>query len=540
MTGINLKFAYNPNMNRFVFTTLILLAATVLVTVAYFKNLKQPGQETTFVISDIPNSAPLVLEIGNDGGFYDILSNNKLFLNVAGQQKINELNNLRRKLLLNPSLKSYFADQPVFISLHPNGSNAFDLLISVASNKKIEKEAFDQLKTDSVTLKPIDINKKQGFELDIKGTDRPFYLINTEDDIYQGSFSLPLIDQCAHIDTKRHKPSFIQLSNQQNNDALAVLYVNNINLQPLLAQCFKDSKPDLFRPFCLLQAESALSMNYNTDALMFSGVTKLNENASESYLNLFANQHPVVNTIENILPSTTAYSTTFSISDPTKFTSDLADFQKKAGLTEEIRKTFEQIRTETGINLKSEFNPLLGSEFCVVTTRFQEKLGIVEIKDGSSLRPFMVNISTMSTDDIGQFNYSKIPYYLLGDVFSVFRKPYFTIINNYLILANSASELRSYQDSYNNQKFLSKTETFNTLDELQAEKENVSFFIHFKNAQPVFKQTMKPAFYQAFEKNNPGLKNYYGAAYQLISSDHNFYTNYCMRLNKVDTIQNNN
>ena len=526
-------------MNRFVFTTLILLAAMVLVTVVYFKNLKQPGQDTTLAIRDIPDTAPLVLEIGNDEGFYDILNDNKLFLNVAGKQKIDELNQLRRTLLLNPAMQTYFNEQPVFISLHPNGTNSFDFLISMASGKKIEKNLFTQLNTDSLSFKPVDIANKQGFELHLKNFSEPFYLINKEDNIFQGSFSKSLIEQCATLDVKHHKPAFIQLSNQQNNDALASLYINNVNLQALFAQCFKDQKPDLFRPFTLLQAESALAMNYKSDALLFSGITRLTDHAPQSYLNLFADQLPIVNTLENILPSTTAYSTTFSVSDPGKFVKDLTNFQRKSSMDAEISNTMDKIRNETGIRLRSEFNKLLGNQFAVITTRFQEKLAIIQVKNGSMLRPFMVNISTMVTDDIGQFNYTKVPYYLLGDVFSVFRKPYFMIIDNYLILGNSSTELKSYQDSYNNQKFLSKTDVFNSFDELMAEKENVSFFIHFKNAQPVFKRDMKTAFYHAFETNDPGLKNYYAASYQLISSDHNFYTNYCMQLNKVDTAANN-
>ena len=61
------------------------------------------------------------------------------------------------------------------------------------------------------------------------------------------------------------------------------------------------------------------------------------------------------------------------------------------------------------------------------------------------------------------------------------------------------------------------------------------FFINFKNVQPIFKRDMNDGFYGAFESNNPGWKNFYGASYQLAASDKNFYTNFCMRLNNTDT-----
>jgi hypothetical protein len=66
----------------------------------------------------------------------------------------------------------------------------------------------------------------------------------------------------------------------------------------------------------------------------------------------------------------------------------------------------------------------------------------------------MMNISTMANDNVGQFNYSKLPFFLLGDAFSIFRKPYFMIQDNYLVLAGTESELRSYTDTYINRKFI--------------------------------------------------------------------------------------
>jgi hypothetical protein len=70
---------------------------------------------------------------------------------------------------------------------------------------------------------------------------------------------------------------------------------------------------------------------------------------------------------------------------------------------------------------------------------------------------------------------------------------------------------------------------------LLAERSNVAFFINFKNAQSILKRDLKGSFYDAFENNQPGWKNFYGAAYQFTASDKNFYTNFCMRLNNIDT-----
>jgi hypothetical protein len=113
------------------------------------------------------------------------------------------------------------------------------------------------------------------------------------------------------------------------------------------------------------------------------------------------------------------------------------------------------------------------------------------------------------------------------------------ILDNYLILATSQSELISYYDTYFNRKFLIKNRQYNQFYNLQSEQSNVSFFINFKNAEPILKMSLAPAWYAAFESAT-GWKNFYGASYQYSAADKNFYTNFCMRLSNVDTASVNN
>ncbi len=186
---------------------------------------------------------------------------------------------------------------------------------------------------------------------------------------------------------------------------------------------------------------------------MFNGTTTI-DNQQISYLNLFRHQPVIVNHLKEIFPSTTAYSTSFAVTDPTRFTADLTDYHAQAGLSQEKSSLFGRIRLETGINLKTEFNKLLGNEFAIVNTRYQEKIAVIQVKNGLLLRPFMVDISNMVNDDVGQCKYEKLPFFLLGDPFSALKKPYFKIMDNYLVLAASMAEINSYYDSYINQKFL--------------------------------------------------------------------------------------
>jgi hypothetical protein len=525
-------------MKRLIVITLILLAAAIAITVVYFKNLSPPGVRTGQVMHTIPSSATAVFEFNSEKGFYDIFKGNQLLSAVAGKDKLADLDTLRKLLITSPQLEHFFDGQNVFISVHPSNGDDINLLITVPTTNDFKTDALTGLNTQpnsGLLITPVRNTVGITYDVLVKVINKHFYITQKENNIFAGSFSKELIDQSILYRDDKSKNVFVPLPEQQNANALANLYINYSQLSPLLDQIFKNKNTDIFKSFKLLPALAALTLNFKNDALMFSGFTTIQHNHTASYLNLFADQQPVVNHLKEIFPSTTAYTINFAVSDPAKFSAGLSQWHINAGISKDKDELFSKIKAETGVFLKPEFEHLLGNEFAVVTTRYQEKYAIVSVKDGSKLRPIMMNVSTMTNDNVGQVNYDKLPFYLLGDAFSIFRKPYFMIIDNYLILAATASELASYSDTYFNRKFISKTEQYNEFDNLLAERSNVAFFINFKNAQPILKRDLKDAFYDSFENANPGWKSFYAAAYQFSASDKNFYTNLCMRLSVTDS-----
>jgi hypothetical protein len=84
---------------------------------------------------------------------------------------------------------------------------------------------------------------------------------------------------------------------------------------------------------------------------------------------------------------------------------------------------------------------------------------------------------------------------------------------------------------------LSKNDQYEQLDALVAAQSNVAFLLVFKNSESIFKRDMASGYYNEFETENPGWRNFYGASWQFSAADKNFYTNLCIRLN-TDTVKN--
>jgi hypothetical protein len=520
-------------MKRLIIITLLLLAATVVITVKYFNNLNPPGKRTSQAIKTIPSSAAFVFEFSNDGSFSDMYAKSNLFTGITGKAKMDELHILHTTLL-NGALKNFFEDQNIFISIHPQTNDSLEYLITLPSKLPINQEAIDQLKQgkSGVTLKNVSVAGKVGYELSMDSLDRHFFITEKEKNIWTGSFSKTLLQESINY-TPNDKGGLTLLPAQQGG-TLGNLYVNYAKLSPLLAQLYKSGNDDAWKLLQLMPATTAISLNYKSDALMFNGITTLNKNVS-SYVGLFADMKPMDNVLKDLFPITTAYSNSYAVDNVKHFLNLLSNWQKKTGLSKDGTKLFNQIKAETGVQINQEFNNLLDNEFAVVTTRFQEKLGIIKVKNGALLKPFFNNISTMVDDEVGQLNFNQVPLFLLGDVMAPFRRPYFIILDNYLILANTPRELSNYKENYLNNAFISKGDEYIEFNNLLAQKNNVCFFVNFKNAGNVFKRTLKSVYAKAYQQET-GFKSYYAAAYQLSGSDNEFYTNLCIKLNTPDRV----
>lgn len=490
------------------------------------------------VMKSIPASASLIFEFNNDKSFYDVYDGNKLFAAVAGTHELDELGSLRHQLLLNPMIERYFAGQNIFISVHPLNKNDIGLLFTLPSTNGFDAQVLEDImkQTDNgLVITPFRAGLKQGFTVYIKALKKRFYISIDDNNILSGSFSKQLVNEVLGDGGQKGRPNFNPLSEKQNANSLANLYVNFSQLTPLFNQLFKNKNTPVFEGFRDLPVLGTLSINYRSDVLMFNGLAYLDPNKPTGYVSLFSGQQPVINHLKDILPSTTAYSINFAVSAPAKFGAALSRLQVTEGQDNEKEKLFNTVKAETGLNLPKEFYKLLGKEFAVVTTRYLEEFVIISVNNGSKLKLLLSTISKMTNENKGVFNYDKLPFFLLGDALKNFRRPYFMVLDNYLILSNNAGELTSYYDSYVNRKFLSKNEKYNQFDYLLAERSNVAFLFNFKNSMEIIKRDMYPDVYEVLEKKRPGWGNFYGASCQFSSSNKSFYINLCLQLNSDTT-----
>src|SRR5690606_31922725 len=132
-------------------------------------------------------------------------------------------------------------------------------------------------------------------------------------------------------------------------------------------------------------------------------------------------------------------------------------------------------------------------------------------------------ISTDYPENIYRLNHSNLLYYSFGDPLRSFTRPYFLFTGNYFVFANNTGTLRRFAADYADRRTLTTTPGYLNFDRLQANKANVSVFVHNENAANAIAQRLKPAFRSAYTaEDDLGYSGFYAWSFQLSGASGRF------------------
>jgi len=532
-------------MKKIIILTSVLLISTILIAILYFSNLGVETNNNDRVLAHIPQETALIFQFKNDKSLNDIFKDYDLFNTILGAQRVAEITQLQLLLLKQPQLLEASDNQNVFLSFYPISTDSVDLLWAMALNNKIPASDIYKLlllPSNDLIAKEISVSKQDVLEINIKPLNKIFYLF-INNGLGAGSFSKYLIQKFLDKNTPKIPKEFISeinKSNQKNEDSPFNIFINHSSAFSFLGN-FMRNKPDgNFLLLNQLKGFSILNMNFKSDAFMFNGISKV-DTGSANYLNVFLNQKPVPTTIKNTFPANTSNFIAFGVSDYMRFHSNVRQLLHKRNELSKLTAQMNRLKEKYGFNVESDMKKLWANEFAVLQLSSNEKLAVMNVTNGMQMQLLLESLSSVHSETVRKFNDSNILYYYFGDPLKTFSKPYFAIIDNYLVAANNASAVDEFLKDYTTDKLLYKTSGFSEFNQLVANQSNIMFFIHNKNSTDVLKNTLKRNYSQLFNEENSGYQNFYGLSYQWSAyQDHffiNLYSNYTSTgANKLDLV----
>jgi hypothetical protein len=275
-------------------------------------------------------------------------------------------------------------------------------------------------------------------------------------------------------------------------------------------------------------------MNFKSDALMFNGLSST-EVASKNYLNLFLNQKPIQNDIKKVLPENTSNFIAFGMSDAKRFRRDLKNYLNERNELKKLEEQFQRIQNSTGVSPDRDIKPFLDKEFVLIENSYGEKFALIKVTNGRNINMKLQLISNALNEKVSQLNYGDLFYYYFGEPLKSFRRPYFGVTDNYLIIANTPGIISNYISTYENDRLLVNTNQFKDYDQLVANQSNILYFVNRKNFKRLASSKLKPKYAEPFCQEDR-FNKFYGFSYQWTSDGDHFFTNLYLSYNSADSL----
>lgn len=508
-------------MRRIIITMGILLIAMIAMAYLYFSNLNKRSEANDLSLNVISANAGLIFCFDHDKRFYEILSGQDLFQRVLGETKSYQLASIRKQILEKPELTELLGQQKIYIGLLPGKNNQIDYLICTQLKQSINLQQFlaNHLPKDIKTTQLKDVVK-------LRFSDSTVVYMGIEDKLVVLSDASEQIQKI--IGTAQHKASnfanYIKENIGLTKNSLASVYLNFEVLPSLLKNTLNSSMSGELSVFNQKGTYATLNYNFSSEKLLFNGTTKLGNGVN--YYTLFDHMPDQKIVINNLLPKTTANYTIYAVSDYKNWFIDLSKWLGKQRGNERILKNEEMISKKYGLDLKQIFPVYFKNQFVTFQLASGEKFGGITLSNGDKVGQLLLDLSAEYAPDIRIFRESGIPYTYFGEPFKKFDIPYYTIIDNYLVMSNNASSIQVFLNSYRNNSLLINDKDYQYFND-QLSAATISFYINNKNSNTIFGRNLKMPFFKYYRANN-GLGKFEAFSYQLSGDKGKFLSNILM------------
>ncbi|MBK0381819.1 hypothetical protein I5M32_02500 [Pedobacter sp. SD-b] len=518
-------------MKKIIIIISVLFLAIIAVTWLYFKNLSSSEYSKEKIFTLVPNDASIVFEYKNETTFYDIFKDFNLLHDILGDDMLSHINAIKKIFVDDKKITPAFDGSNLYFALDQTENNAAHILIlaNLAKDMDADADVLNHLRSKYKLSSSVQQEEKVYKIAFNNKSDFRFFVHKS---IFVGSFdSLLLNKSISLIANKQQANQFkIDKSSVRNKNSIANLYLNFDKLPGFFNNFSNRKNPEETYNLKNIKATASLNINYQSNALMFSGITNPQTN-SKNYFNLFLDQQPGVNTLINIIPYDVSNYVFYYTSNYKGFNNDLKQLLISADKWGKLKNQLDNVSKKHAINLDKELIPVIGKEFGVFQLASGDKIGIVKSGNTNRLYFLLSTISSETTENIRRFDDSNILEAYFGQPFESFRRPYFAVIENHLVFANNTTALKRYLDNYKKQNFLSRTDKHLDFQQYLSNQGNIFFFVHNSNSKAMIKSFLSGTAYKDFKSDNFNWKDIYGFAIQFSADRDKYFTT--MYMNKM-------
>ncbi|WP_214228156.1 hypothetical protein [Pedobacter sp. B4-66] len=509
-------------MKKILVIVIALFTAIITLAYMYFSGLNTQRENNDSSLYAATVNSGVIFSFQNDKSIFDILKGQNILQEVIGERNYSQLQSIKDYILSAPDLNRIIGKQNIYISLIPGKDKQIDLLYSTQINSEASK---NQL-INALASAKLQLDSSQKITTITLPDSAVFYLAIKGNLLLLSSAIKPVSNVLsASINDNNKFVQYIKSTSRLTKNSLAEIYINFKDL-PLLLKATMPGK--LNGELSVLDNRNtfaSLIYNFSKEKVLLTGSTQDNE--LNDYYQLFSTSNAQKTTATNILPENTANYTVFAIENYATWKKNLdAWFTEK----KELNATSNILKNIT-LNYHIDPNQIFPKYFKDQLITFQlntaEKIGAINLSNGEKVEQLLLDLSSDYGDGIKIFKESDLLYSYFGEPFKKFKRPYYIIIDNYMIFANNVSTLQSFLNSYKNNRLLINKESYVSSVNQLPNTSNITFFIDLDNSSEIFLKNIYLPYYKHITTEK-GLRNYQSFTYQLSGDNGKFQTNVLM------------
>ncbi|MDO5980379.1 DUF3352 domain-containing protein [Flavivirga spongiicola] len=429
------------------------------------------------------------------------LNTNTYFNNLT--ESLNKLDTIFKQ---DESIFKRFGDREILISAHIYAPRKYDFFYVIDLQKiaklNVLKNHLNTITTDNFKVSKRKYHEHQITEVyDIK-THETLYISFLQNQMilsYVHTLVEASIDQYLEPEIGRHL-DFIEVNKEVGYNDMFRLYFQYEYLDDFI-KVFSNDSGYLEKTLSSSLEFSGFSFDLDDNTITANGVTNFNDKASV-YLKALKKSGTSTRNISEVAPKQTALYLSFSFSSFNEFYNNFESIQKE---NPEQFKSYiegiEKVENFLKIDLKEHFISWIDDEIALLqlhSTVSQSKKDVAIIlktndnkKAKQNLDFILEQIRKRSPVKFKEVNYKGYPInfmsikgffkILIGNLFKEIDKPYYTIIENYVIFSNHPNTLKSIINSYTNKETLENFEAYKDFNNAFDSKCSVFAYINSPN-----------------------------------------------------------
>lgn len=526
-------------MKRVVIASIVVLMMIAVIAIGYFyyQQVQTPGSEA---YDAIPHDAAIIVEIKHPRDFREKISASSQWNEIAAQANVKEIDHNMSFLdsisKVSQSLNELFDKNSVVLSFHSTKSTDFDVLY-IVSMPSFKQESFINEIVYMFGQSDLKINKRiyNGVSIREFNYNNKTFIYSVYKGLFVGSHTAILVEDAirqlkAGKSIKSDK-SFNNVYEAAGKNVDAHVYVNYSNLPRFI---FIYTQPISSIPVQRVHnfaKWTQLDVSIKKENFLLNGFTIASD--TSQFLYTLKDQKAIIPTVFDVLPRRTALFQLTTVSDVPLYLKNLNTWLKKISFAD---------NSELSTAEKAKFISWIGNEICYFITEASSinfnnnSFAAIKSSDISQARKILKEFGEKNNESgfkeelyrgkiIGFINRTGILPALLGPGFERINRFFYTYVDDFVIIGNQASSIRSIIDDNLSVRKLSAEQSFINFQKQLSNSSNFYSYINIPRSPYIIKSYATHDYFKSYTDNHSYLNKINAIALQLSGNGKMFYTN---------------